>query len=363
MDLSITKFIPSMHLGILSDRFENRGHWPWPSRSFDHRFDSRNRIRRCSCTLISAGQEVLHVSNVLLLQPVYTYVAIVMVFFYNGISIIFYSVDIIFQHIVYLIVSVAFEHACVSGIHLLYKEYNTCKWVGWGGVLFNYFHISLIEPNKVCGDLCFRKSDRLLWLIIARPQGNMVATLSVISEHMLWIKPMSTFVKFLSVECHKTSMMMSQRWFGYWLGTVRQCSVHYYLNQFITCWPRSPTPQWFNTTHNILSRDIDRGTLWNFVKVSVTCIQRWRTIISVVSHTKSNRDLNKMARRHFAGDNFKYISFKKKLCMSIRISLKFISSGPMDKSQHWFGADQPTCHPKIYYVTKWWPVWKPRLIS
>ena len=30
----ITKFAPNMHHGILSDGIENRGPWPWPSRSF-----------------------------------------------------------------------------------------------------------------------------------------------------------------------------------------------------------------------------------------------------------------------------------------------------------------------------------------
>ena len=30
----ITKFAPSMHPGILSAGNENKGHWPWPSRSF-----------------------------------------------------------------------------------------------------------------------------------------------------------------------------------------------------------------------------------------------------------------------------------------------------------------------------------------
>ena len=35
-ELAITKFAPSMHPGILSTGIENGGHWPWPSRSFDH---------------------------------------------------------------------------------------------------------------------------------------------------------------------------------------------------------------------------------------------------------------------------------------------------------------------------------------
>ena len=30
----ITKFVPNMHHGILSAGIGNRGHWPWPSRSF-----------------------------------------------------------------------------------------------------------------------------------------------------------------------------------------------------------------------------------------------------------------------------------------------------------------------------------------
>ena len=30
----ITKFAPKMHIGILLSAIENEGHWPWPSRSF-----------------------------------------------------------------------------------------------------------------------------------------------------------------------------------------------------------------------------------------------------------------------------------------------------------------------------------------
>ena len=43
---------------------------------------------------------------------------------------------------------------------------------------------------------------------------------SVISEHMLQIKFMTTVV--LWGECHRTSLMISQHWFRYWLGAVRQ---------------------------------------------------------------------------------------------------------------------------------------------
>ena len=43
---------------------------------------------------------------------------------------------------------------------------------------------------------------------------------SVISEHMLQIKFMTTVV--LWGECHRTSLIISQHWFRYWLGAVRQ---------------------------------------------------------------------------------------------------------------------------------------------
>ena len=45
---------------------ENGGQWPWPSRSLGHHFDARNCIQRCSCILISAGQGVPHIPNMLL---------------------------------------------------------------------------------------------------------------------------------------------------------------------------------------------------------------------------------------------------------------------------------------------------------
>ena len=47
----VTKFAPNMHLGILSAGIENGGHWPWPSTSFGHNFDSRNWIECCFCIL------------------------------------------------------------------------------------------------------------------------------------------------------------------------------------------------------------------------------------------------------------------------------------------------------------------------
>ena len=55
-------------------------------------------------------------------------------------------------------------------------------------------------------------------------------------------------VKLPSGECHRTSLMISQHWFRYWLSTVRQQAIHY-LSQ---CWLRSLSPygvtrpQWVN---------------------------------------------------------------------------------------------------------------------
>ena len=40
--------------------------------------------------------------------------------------------------------------------------------------------------------------------------------------------------------------------------------------------------------------------------------------------------------RHFADDIFKCIFVNEKFCILIKISLKFIPDGPIDKIQHWF---------------------------
>ena len=47
---TITKFAWNIHLGILMLRMKNRGHWPWPSRSFGH-FSSEFQERHSTLLL------------------------------------------------------------------------------------------------------------------------------------------------------------------------------------------------------------------------------------------------------------------------------------------------------------------------
>ena len=53
----ITKYAPNMHHGMLSAGIENGGHWPWPSSHFDH-FDSEFYELRLVCAATFNGFEL-----------------------------------------------------------------------------------------------------------------------------------------------------------------------------------------------------------------------------------------------------------------------------------------------------------------
>ena len=68
----------------------------------------------------------------------------------------------------------------------------------------------------------------LLWVVDNLTHWLLGDFKSVISEHMLWIKFMSTLVKLLSGESHRIPLMISQQW-------CRQATSH----NLSWCWPRS----------------------------------------------------------------------------------------------------------------------------
>ena len=132
-----------------------------------------------------------------------------------------------------------------------------------------------------------------------------------------------------SDECHRTLVMISQHWFRWWLGAVRQ--------QVITC------------------ANVDLYLCHHMASLGLNELTHCNTL------TRQNR-------HHFADDRFKCIFLNENLLSLIKISLKFIPMGPVNNipafvqimAWRWSGnksLSEPVMIILLMHISVTWPQW------